>query len=196
MSESCAKPTCAADDCGKPAKATGLCAMHYWRVRKHGTLDLPARQKTSLSDAFWVKVERREPDECWEWQAYRDKRGYGHLRYDGRLHLAHRIAWSLTNGPIPEGLGVLHHCDNPSCCNPTHLYVGTAADNSADMVRRNRLRPAYGSLSVRAKMTEADVLEIRRLRAEGATVPAIAQMYGKHHNHIANIVYRRRWRHI
>jgi len=91
---------------------------------------------------FWGKVDIRGPGECWNWQARRNKQGYGHfyVRIGGKPKTAraHRFAYQLVNGPIPDGMLVLHHCDNPSCCNPTHLFLGTHADNVADMWSKNR----------------------------------------------------------
>jgi hypothetical protein len=99
------------------------------------------RLKGTLEERFWAKVERRGIDECWPWKATR-RNGYGRLSAarSGGLQGAHRIAWSLANGEIPAGLKILHHCDNPPCCNPQHLFLGTQADNVHDMFRKGRGR--------------------------------------------------------
>lgn len=86
--------------------------------------------------AFWAKVDRRGPDECWEWTTGRERYGYGH----SVLGTASRVAWELTNGPIPDGQRVLHSCDNPPCCNPRHLFLGTQLDNVRDMMAKGRHR--------------------------------------------------------
>lgn len=93
-------------------------------------------------DRFWSKVDKS--GSCWCWTAYRKPTGYGVFKYNGKLHRAHRFALEVTHGEIPEGLVVRHKCDNPSCCNPEHLEIGTQADNMRDRTERGRgyIRPA------------------------------------------------------
>jgi hypothetical protein len=100
----------------------------------------PAREVPSLEDRFWAKVDKS--GECWVWTGSRNWAGYGYLgavRGHGRQLAAHRVSWELANGSIPEGLHVLHHCDNPPCVRPEHLFVGTRSDNLSDAGRKGRL---------------------------------------------------------
>lgn len=98
----------------------------------------------NCSDRFWAKVGRRGDDECWPWMAGNTKEGYGRFRVDGKLESAHRVAYALMHGPIPDAKVrrwvIMHTCDNPSCCNPKHLRLGDYSENTADMLAKGRGR--------------------------------------------------------
>lgn len=145
---------------------------------------------------FWRHVERG--DGCWVWHGGRNARGYGRISFDRKSRLAHRLAWVFTNGPILDGLCVCHHCDNPCCVNPEHLFLGTQADNSADMARkgRGRSRPPRGSANHMAKLVESDVIEIRRLLALGIAQTWIGPVYGVTNCAVSLIASGRNWGHL
>lgn len=154
---------------------------------------------------FWSRVQRGAPDECWEWQAFRQKVG-GHGRFalsmgaaGVRNDMAHRFAWEFTNGAIPKGKYVLHKCNNPPCCNPAHLYLGTPADNMRD--RRNAggysgAKVARGSAHGVAKLTEASVLELLTLRSQGWTLKRLATRFAIDITQASNITMRKHWAHV
>ncbi len=162
--------------------------------------------KRSHRHRFWARAYRTEG--CWEWRGHRNGSfGYGRVTINGRRELAHRWAWLLVNGPIPEGLWVLHHCDNPQCVRPDHLYLGTATDNAHDRDIRNRgsrgaahaakMTVRRGSQNKRAKLTESQVAEIRR-RYTGryGQQQELAEEYGIHRMTLHRIVHRQRWTHV
>lgn len=100
---------------------------------------IPHPSKHREDKAFWDKVKKGQtPDDCWEWQGRKNKGRYGVIIRSRNSILAHRAAWLLTHGKIPDGLHILHHCDNPPCVNPKHLWCGTHSDNMADMARKGR----------------------------------------------------------
>jgi hypothetical protein len=138
---------------------------------------------------------------CWLWTARRDSFGYGRINVSGKSVGAHRVSWELANGrPIPEGMSVCHTCDNPSCVNPAHLFLGTQADNTADMDRKGRRRwrqppRKQGSSHGRAKLTETDVYWIRYAVALGVTKTALARAYGIHITTVYDAVCRK-WKHL
>ena len=152
------------------------------------------RGKYDDPHAFWSQVTKT--DGCWEFQGYRNAAGYGHIGVNNALVLTHRFAWMLEHGSIPEGLFVLHHCDNPPCVRINHLYLGTRADNGYDMSARNRHADVAGDKHPQAKLSSADIPVIRDRRERGEELASIADDYGVTPQTIYQIHYRRRWRHI
>lgn len=108
---------------------------------------------------LWAKINVRSSNECWPWIGC-TRNGYGRFKIADRHVNAHRVAYGLARGPIPDGFCILHHCDNPSCCNPEHLFPGTHADNMRDMVVKGRA-DNRGMKNGRAKLTDAEILAIR-----------------------------------
>lgn len=102
----------------------------------------------NTAERFWSKVDRSKGDSaCWIWLACKYDTGYGQMSVDGVLWRAHRLSWVLTHGPIPDGVCVLHRCDNRPCVNPSHLFLGSRADNSADMIAKGRSKSPLGERS-------------------------------------------------
>ena len=154
----------------------------------------------SLAERFWEKVDVRGPDDCWEWKAAQTKDGYGSIGVGNqKTDKAHRVSWQLHNGPIPEGLHVLHNCDNPSCVNPKHLHLGTNADNVREKVERGR-HPCLsfpGERNGNAKLTVDQVIEIRRQYADcGTSQVDLAEIFGVTYQLIWRIVHRKCWKHV
>lgn len=153
---------------------------------------------------FWGRIDR-SGDGCWLWRRSLDSHGYGQLTVEGRTRLAHRLAFEFANGPIPEGLCVLHRCDVPRCCNPNHLFLGTKKDNSDDMIAKGRDVKALGDANAsrkyperrprgethrRAKLTEDQVKEIR---TSGSGSTTLAKRFGISKTHVNRIRRGANW---
>jgi hypothetical protein len=129
----------------------------------------------SIEDRFWQKVQKTAS--CWLWTASKFKgKGYGQFQVNGSPKRAHRVSWEFHRGPIPEGLQVLHECDNQSCVNPDHLFLGTQLANMQDKVAKNR--QARGHQNGRAKMTWSEVRDARAAHLLGESYSAIAKRLG------------------
>ena len=144
-----------------------------------------AGKRKNTEQTFWNRVKKM-PNGCWEFQSWEDGDGYRFFCYHGKDHRAHRLAYEFTHGPIPDKMVVMHSCDNPPCCNPAHLKVGTVDDNSKDMGKKGRGYRNY-------KLTEQQVLEIRN-----SSLPKrkLAKIYNVSEVTIYNIVNRKLWKHI
>lgn len=193
--------TCSIPNCRGQGvrRRTGLCSGHHKRQRLYGDpLAVTKHKKRRVISAevrFWAKVEKTE--DCWLWRAAVSPRGYGifGLGTLERNRAAHRYSWELHFGPIPEGIYVCHHCDNPPCVRPEHLFLGDHAANMADMAAKGRA--LYGEKHNLVILSEPDVLEIRRLwQAGGKTQVEIAEMFGTNKANVSQIVRGKKWKYL
>jgi hypothetical protein len=172
--------------------------------------------RTDLIERFWAKVDTSGgPDACWPWTASRHSYGYGQIGLPGGgIVRAHRLAWEIANGPIPEGKGILHSCDNPPCCNARHLRPGTDLDNAADakahgrprgrrrlLQRKPKAPPKIpnrsGTHNGRAKLSEAAVHDIiAHCPRRNAAYAAFGAKYGVSLTAVAFVVREQTWKHI
>lgn len=184
--------------CERPSHGKGLCMRHYGRLRRYGDPDyVPAKSWVySRELPFWSRVKKS--DGCWEWMGNRGPRGYGTIKVAGKVYRTHRYAYALVNGPIPEGYFVCHRCDNPPCCRPDHLFLGTAKDNNHDMMRKGRyvngsaLHPEKKARGLRCgtgRIPFETIVAIRSDRIE-KRIPygVLAVKYAVSKSHVARIV--------
>jgi hypothetical protein len=181
---------CVVEGCDKPYYARGFCKKHYKKFIKRNDL-LPRR---TTEERFWLKVDVKSENECWDWAAAKLKNGYGRFATtQGQIVLSHRFSYELVYGEIPEGKIVRHKCDNPSCCNFAHLEIGTHADNTADMIARGRSK--YGEKHPSAILTETQVVEILKLRKK-MRAKAAGKKFGVSPITIYGIWERKLWKHL
>jgi len=144
-----------------------------------------------IEKRFWPKVKAASEEACWPWMGTRTHNGYGQFRAAGRATCAHRVAWELTSGPIPTGVFVCHRCDNRLCCNPAHLFLGTAADNSNDMVAKGRSNK--GQRNPNVKLTVESVRNIRKDAEAGSSDKSLAARHGVSRGAIRLVLIRENW---
>ena len=143
-------------------------------------------ERMSLEDRFWSRVDKKGPDDCWEWTGYIGDWGYGTMQY-GYNSSAHRISYEIAYGPIPKGKKCLHKCDNRKCVNPNHLYLGTQSDNMYDRAKRNPNN--QGGREKGSKFYEGEAWLMKKLWKSGKfTQGQIAKMFKCSRNTIGHIV--------
>ncbi len=169
----------------RPMYKTHFCSRNCYS-KQHPRQDLLTRIKSKIT---------KRPSGCWEWTGTIMNAGYGEIfvsQSDGRI-LAHRLIWTLKNGPIPEGMCICHHCDNRRCVNLKHLFLGTYLDNNRDMAAKRR--STIGSRNPMAKLTKSKVLRIRQL-SRSKTNTEIAKLFTISQPAVSLIASRKRWVHL
>jgi hypothetical protein len=166
-------------------------------------LELYLHHTPQLLIRFWTKVNVGGVDDCWEWTASRHHKGYGEFHCPGicaarKCVKASRMAWLISFGEIPDKFLVCHRCDNPSCCNPSHLFLGTDGDNTRDSVSKGRfVSTKRGETHTKSVFTNLEVIEMRELFKTGRyRIKDLAERYGKTSTLICSVVYRKTWKHI
>ena len=157
---------------------------------------MPPSKPRPLAERLWEKVVKGSREQCWEWTGNKLPRGYGIMsagkRGSGNVYV-HRLSYELSYGEIPRGMLVCHRCDNPSCVNPNHLFVGTNADNAADKASKNRCNSPVGVKNGNAKLDDESV---RFIRGSTETYAALAAKYGVSQQVIFCAKKGRTWKHV
>jgi len=167
--------------------------------------DMAHRQ--DFHERFWSKVFKDETTGCWMWCGDRTKSGYGQIvpmrtrkrpkLPSNKRKMAHRISWQIAHGPIANTTLICHKCDNPSCVNPDHLFPGTHKDNTQDCLNKGRMNPAIGTRSGSAKLTEHQIIEIRRMyKPWKFSAGKLAAIFKVSRCSIWKIVNFEHWKHI
>jgi hypothetical protein len=196
---------CVVPGCERPFYARDLCNAHYLTSRKYpdetpeqlALRSRRARTPEEMREMLLGRLVERESG-CLEWAGAKDRRGYGNVRWGGKLWGAHRLAYHLVVAPVERGVEVCHRCDNPPCCNVEHLFLGSHADNMADAAAKGISARVgnggrTGALNGRARFSEDDV---RAIRASSETQTALADRYGVRQTTISAIITRRTWKHV
>lgn len=146
--------------------------------------------KHAIQNNFWDNYEPIPECGCWIWTRSTCSKGYGQVWYDGKLIRAYRLSWILSNGPIPNGMCVLHRCDTPLCINPQHLFLGTRKDNILDMCKKKRNVNLFGVQHGMAKLTEQ---QVRAIRKSNESLSCLSKRYGVVKSAIAKIKKGTAW---
>ena len=145
-------------------------------------------------DTFFSKVEKSPS--CWTWSGLKNCQGYGRITAHHKEWGTHRFSWVIHYGHIPQDTLVCHTCDNPSCVNPAHLFLGTYRDNAIDRNRKGRARDDRGEKHPCAKLSEAQVREIKQKLKDGWYGKDLAEDYGVHATMISQIKLGKKWKHL
>lgn len=188
---------CSVDGCTRPFIARGYCGAHYMEERRKNPEFSFSRPRGTLEQRFFSKIDRTET--CWIWIGNKRPNGYGTIQEGGKgssTLSAHRLSYKIHKGDIPEGLVIMHSCDNPSCVNPDHLSVGTYKENTADMIAKGRKLTVapLGTSNGKAKLNDELVRYIRQnLHKSHAS---LARELNLSTNCIRGVKIGRTWSHV
>lgn len=180
------------------------CRQKFTSPTRERVLCNSCTQNNPFDVRFWSKVDkngpvpkyRKELGPCWTWTGSLDGKGYGQVNVGGKPRRSHRVAWGLITGKVPSRkVFICHHCDNPKCVNPKHLFEGTSKDNTQDMMKKGRHKyiTRRGEQHSRAILTEREVIDIRKRIEKGEALKEIAEKFKVSLSTISAIKHKRKW---
>jgi hypothetical protein len=190
---------CKVENCNGKVVGWGFCQKHYRRFMKYGDPDDRKHCQAPMAVRFWRFVEKKSLDECWEWIGPKRPNGYGQISRETRAEgsmASHRFSWELANGKsIPDGMVVMHKCDNPSCVNPNHLSIGTYRDNMIDMMQKGRKK----TVSIKGEENARSIINeevVREIRSSSLSHAELGRKFGVSPNCIRGVRIGRTWSHV
>lgn len=188
---------CTIENCNADHYAFGLCGKHYKRFKKYGDPLGGIKNHAPLEERFWKFVVKN--DDCWSWSGNKTLSGYGRVsagaKKDG-YKLAHRLSWEIhNNSSIPDGMFVMHKCDNPECTNPEHLTIGTPKENTQDMIQKGRKR-TVASVGLGNGKSLLNEEKVRLIRQSNLPHAVIARELGVSSNCVRGVRIGRTWSHV
>jgi hypothetical protein len=152
------------------------------------------RYSSTMKEFFCKRINIKDIDSCWVWTGIKNQKGYGRIRRNKIWYSSHRVSWELYFGEIPDDMLVLHKCDNPSCVNPDHLFLGTNQDNMDDKVSKGRQSRLYFERNPASRLSYKDVLEIRRLYGLGVSQTTLSRMFLSTQANVSSIILCKNWK--
>ena len=190
---------CKVEGCNQEKRKLGYCRKHYQRFKKYGSPETRKWSQAPLEERFWMRVDKRSPEECWEWTGQKIN-GYGRISLGKKSEGsdgAHRLSWLFANEgqSIPTGMHIMHSCDNPGCVNPSHLSIGTPKENAHDMIRKGRKRVVAPVGEGNGKsLINAEI--VRQIKQSTDSHAALARQFNVSPNCIRGVRIGRTWSHV
>jgi hypothetical protein len=190
---------CKVEGCNQEKRKLGYCQKHYQRFKKYGSTENRKWSQAPLEERFWMRVDKRGPEECWEWAGQKIN-GYGRISLGKKSEGsdgAHRLSWLFANKgqSIPTGMHIMHSCDNPGCVNPSHLSIGTPKENAHDMIRKGRKRVVAPVGEGNGKsLINAEI--VRQIKQSTDSHAALARRFNVSPNCIRGVRIGRTWSHV